>query len=278
MNSGLVLVEPGDVFADTALIAHFGTALVFGLFLADYALIADADVETCVEEGLLLHTGEESVIIVNCIIEHFGVGLKTHDSTGYIGGADDGHVLSLVAAGKLHLIDAAVLVNFNLQPLGKSVNNRRTDTVQTAGDLVASAAELTACVQNGINNLKCGLAGLFLNINGNTAAVIAYADNIAFLDSYFNFGAVACQRLVDSVVNYFVYKVMQTGSGGGTDVHAGAFSNRLKSFKNLNLARIIIALDFFGNISHLYFLPYLSYSRLIFSLRLSRVEELRTQR
>ena len=46
----------------------------------------------------------------------------------------------------------AVLRNFNFEPLGQGVDNGRTDAVQTAGDLVAAAAELAAGVQDGQNH------------------------------------------------------------------------------------------------------------------------------
>ena len=46
-------------------------------------------------------------------------------------------------------INVAVLGNLYLKPFGKRVNNRRTNAVKTAGNLVARAAELTACVEHG---------------------------------------------------------------------------------------------------------------------------------
>ena len=62
-----------------------------------------------------------------------------------------------MAAGEFHLIKLP-----DLQPLGKRVDDRRADTVQTAGDLIAPAAEFAARVQDGIDDLQRGLAGLLL--------------------------------------------------------------------------------------------------------------------
>ena len=66
----------------------------------------------------------------------------------------------------------SVTGDLSLHPLGKSVNDRRTDAVQTAGNLVTAAAELTACVQNGENNRQCRYSHLFMHGNGNTTSVI----------------------------------------------------------------------------------------------------------
>ena len=40
------------------------------------------------------------------------------------------------------------VVNLNCKVFGKSVNNRRTNTVQTAGHLVSAAAGMLACKYN----------------------------------------------------------------------------------------------------------------------------------
>ena len=106
--------------------------------------------------------------------------------------------------------------------------------MQAAGDLVASAAELAARVQNGENDLECALAGLLLNVNGYAAAVIAHADDVARLDDDLDAVAVAGECLVDGVVNYLVNQVVQTRRRGRADVHARTLSDRLQSLQHLN--------------------------------------------
>ena len=56
-------------------------------------------------------------------------------------------------------------------------------------------------------------------------------------------GAVSGQCLVDGVIDDLVDQMMQAGRPGGTDIHAGALADRLKSLKNLNLARVVFLGD-----------------------------------
>ena len=121
----------------------------------------------------------QRLIVVDRVVEHLGVGLKAHGGTGPVRRADYVYALGDAAAGELHLIYLAVPVHLHLEPFGQSVDDRRADAVQTAGDLIASAAELTARVQHGEHDLKRALAGLLLNVDRNTAAIIAHADNVA---------------------------------------------------------------------------------------------------
>ena len=152
-----------------------------------------------------------------------------------IGRTDDRHLLRDLAAGEFHLIDVAVLVHLHRQPLGKGVDDARAHAVQTAGDLIASAAELTARVQHGIDDLERGAPRLRLNVDGDTAAVIDNGDGVALVDRHFNFRAVACKRFVNGVIHNFVDEVVQAAHRRRSDVHARALAHRLQSFEHLNL-------------------------------------------
>ena len=118
-------------------------------------------------------------IVIDRVVEHLGVGLKAHGGAGSVRRTDDVYALGDAAAGELHLIYLAVPVYLHLEPLGQSVDDRCTDAVQTAGDLISPAAELAARVQYCEHDLKRALAGLLLNIDRDAAAVIAYADDVA---------------------------------------------------------------------------------------------------
>ena len=191
--------------ADAALIAH-GDALLLTL-----PPVLEADGQAAVEEGLLAQAGAQDIVVVDRIVEHLGVRLEADRGPGPAGLAHDMDLLQNIAAGKAHGVDFSFLVNLDLQPLGKGVDNRSTDAVQTAGDLVPAAAELAAGVQHGKDNLKGALSGLLLNIDGDAAAVVGNADDVPRFDDHLDVGAVAGKRLVDGVVHDLVDKMMQTG-------------------------------------------------------------------
>ena len=205
VQRGLVFVDEVDKFADAALIAH---RLAHGLLAA---LVGDGDAQAGVQKRLLAHAHVQRLIVVDRVLEHDGVGLEAHGRAGVVRLADDGHGLRDIAAGKFHLIDLPVFVHVHFQPLGQGVDDRGADAVQAAGDLIAPAAELAARVQHGEYDLECGLAGLRLDVHGDTAAVIADADDVARLDGELDVAAVARERLVDGVVDDLIHQVVQAG-------------------------------------------------------------------
>ena len=119
-----------------------------------------------------------------------------------------------MAPGELHLVDLPVFMDTDLQPVGKGIDHAGAHAVETAGDLIAATAELTAGVKHGKHNLQSRLAGLGLTIHGNTTAVIGDGDGISFIDGYGNMLTVASQRLVDGVVHDLIHQMVQTGGGG----------------------------------------------------------------
>ena len=253
LNGRLVTVIPAHEFPDAALVAHGVVALLFGLFRGLGALVLNGDVQSGVQKRLLAHTGMQRFVVVLQRVEHLAVGLEGDLRAVPVRGADDAHLLRDVAAGEFHLIDLAVLADLDLEPLGQGVDDRRADAVQTAGDLIAPAAELAARVQNGIDDLERGLSRLLLDVNGDAAAVVRHGDGVAGVDGHADVLAVACQRLVHRVVHDLVDEVVQTRRARRADVHAGALAHGLQTLKDLNLTGVVLVLygvvsDFFAHI------------------------------
>ena len=172
MNRRFVPVVPLDELANAALVAHGIEAFLFGLVGGFDALVGNGDVKACIQEGLLAHSGMKRLVVVLRGVEHLGVRLEGDLCAVLIGRADDLHFLRNIAARKLHLIDFPVAVHVDDEPFRKGVDDRRTHTVKTAGDLIAPAAEFAARVQNGIDHLQRRLSGLRLNVDGNAAAIV----------------------------------------------------------------------------------------------------------
>lgn len=103
--------------ADAALIAHRVALAVLG------ALIGYLDMHAAVQKCLLAQSGVQRLIVIYGRIKKFGVWLEGDDGAVLIGIADYLHLLRYPAAGKLHLIDFALFVNLNLEPLGQGVDD-----------------------------------------------------------------------------------------------------------------------------------------------------------
>jgi hypothetical protein len=81
--------------------------------------------------------------------------------------------------------------------------------VQTAGDLVALAAELAARVQHRQAYLDRGPAHLWVDAHGKAAPVVLHAHGTVRQYRYVYGVAKARERLVDRVVDEFLHQVVK---------------------------------------------------------------------
>ena len=154
--------------------------------------------------------------------------------------AHDFHLLGNVAPGEFHLIDLAVFVDLDGEPLGKGVDHRRAHAVEAARDLIAPAAELASRVEDGIDHLQGGLSGLGLDVHGDAPAVVHHGDGVPGVNLDQDFRAEARQGLVNGVVHDLIDQVMEARSGGGADIHAGPLPHGLQALQNLDFRGVVL--------------------------------------
>ncbi len=234
MDGILIFVDILHKGTDTALVIH-GV-----LCLLPLTFIGNGDVDAAIQERLLPHTGMQCLIVINQIIKHLRVRLEADGGTCLIGGANDRHFLSHLSTGELHLINLTIFKHLNRHPLGQGIDNRGTHAVETAGNLIAAAAKLTAGMEDGINHFQSGLARLGLNVHRDTAAIIRHGNDITVMDGNGDLGAVACQRLINGVVHDLIDQMVQSAGGGGADIHTRTFPDRLQALQNLDLRCVIV--------------------------------------
>ena len=219
----------------------------------------------------------DDVVAVGGDVEHLRVGLEGNDGAGLIGGADNFHGLGDIATGEFHLIDLAVLMDLDLQPLGEGVDHAGAHAVEAAGDLIAAAAEFSAGVEDGENYLQGGEAGLGLDIYGDAAAVVGDGDGVALVDGNGDLIAEAGQGLVDGVVYDLIDQVMQAGLAGGADIHTGALADGLQALQDLDLAAAIGVLHGSGGLVQL-LVRFLQRHRIMTSSQCLRIDSSRPKR
>jgi hypothetical protein len=96
-------------------------------------------------------------------------------------------------------------------------------------------------VKNGENHLNGGDSLGWVNRNRDTAAVVLYADPAILGDGHVDHRTVAGQGLVYGVIHNLIDQVVKTTRSGGTDVHAGTFTNRFEALEDLDIASFVVS-------------------------------------
>ena len=160
--------------------------------------------------------------------------------------ADDLEVARLDAAGELHVVDLAVAVDLDLEPLADEVDDARADAVQAARRLVGAVLvvlELAARAERGEDDLDGRDLRLGVHADGDAPAVVAARAASVGLDLHVDVVRVAGERLVDRVVDDLVDEVVQAARVVAADVHAGAEADVLDVGQHLDLRLAVLAGD-----------------------------------
>ena len=119
-----------------------------------------------------------------------------------------------------------------MQPLREGVDNRDTDAVQSAGHLVAVAAELPAGVQLRQNDRQRRLSLLWHNVHRDPRPLVFDRHRVVRMENYLETVVATSERLVDSVVDDFVDEMMEPPRARRADVHARAQPDRLEALED----------------------------------------------
>src|SRR5574344_465462 len=125
-------------------------------------------------------------------------------------------------------------VNLSDQAVRKGVHAGNADSVQTSGHLVAVLVELTTGVTDCHHDLKGGTVLLWMHSGRDSTSVIRHPYRVVRNDGDTDFGAVTGRRLVNTVVNHLIDKMMESPLPDVADVHRRSFPHRLKSFQHLD--------------------------------------------
>ena len=201
-----------------------------------FAFIGELNMETLVQKGHFTETfGERVVVIHDRVGEDFRVGPEGDHGARMVGVANAVQLLDRFAALKRNFMLATIAAHNNLETRGKRIHARNANAVQAAGNLIALAAEFTASMKDGENDLDRRNFLFRMFVDRNSAAVVDDRDGIVLMNRDIDFGAIAGKGLVDGVVHNLIHKVVQTTRTRRTDIHAGAHTHGFKALEDLNV-------------------------------------------
>ena len=230
----LVAVDVLDIGPD----APFVMVAVFLLLIGTGVLQGDGD--ALVQEGQLPQAVFQDVVVVDQLIEDIRVGLEMDLGPGAVGGAHDLQLRGLVALGEGLAVHLLILLDLHVQLFGQGVDDGDPHAVETPGDLVPAAAELTAGVEHGQGQLDPGLLLFVVHPRGDAPAVIGDGDAVVLFDDDVDVLAVTGQGFVDGVVHHFVNQVVEPLFACAADVHPRPALDGLQTFQNLDLVGAVL--------------------------------------
>jgi len=114
---------------------------------------------------------------------------------------------------------AAIAPHIQNQAVGERVHAAHAHAVQTARDLVGVRVKLAACMQHGEHHFGCRATQLWVHAHGYSSAIVLNRTTAVGVQNDRNLRAVACQGLIDGVVDDLVDQMMQSADVGVPDVH-----------------------------------------------------------
>ncbi len=106
--------------------------------------------------------------------------------------------------------------------------------MQTAGDLVAAAAELSTGVQDGQGEGRGRKLLAGRDVGRDATTVVGDADRTVVVERDDDGVAVAGEGLVDRVVDDLPDQVVEAADTGRADVHTGTLAHRFQAFEDLD--------------------------------------------
>ena len=215
VQRGLAAVQVLDELRDAAVELELGVLRLARLGIGG-ALVGQRDEQALVEEGQLAQALRQRVVVVFGDGEDCRVGNEVDLGSALLGGPGLLELAGWNAFGIALLPYRAVAPDFQLKQAAQRVDARHADAVQSAGDFVGGAVELTASVQHGHDDLgsRKPLA-IHVHFAGrNAAAVVHHGDGVIDVNGDIDAIRETCQRFVNGVVHDFVNEVVQSHVAG----------------------------------------------------------------
>ena len=169
-------------------------------------------------------------------------GRAVHEGLeGRVGGALLGVVeFAGFAAAEAHLVGLAAAVDLHVEAGRQCVHDGGADAVKAARGRVGAAAELTAGVELGVDNLDARQALTGDDVDGDASAVVGDGGGVVGVQAHVDRVAVAFQGLVYRVVDDLPEAVHEAPVVGRADVHAGALAHGLEPLEDREVPCVVV--------------------------------------
>ena len=131
------------------------------------------------------------------VVENGLAGKEPHARTTLVRRLASCHRLERNAFPVLLIVMIAVAINVQAQVFGKRIDDGHTHAMQTTGDLISAAAELTAGMQYRHDDFRGGSPFLLVHIDRNATTIVRDQHAAPLLQDHENLGAITGKCLVN---------------------------------------------------------------------------------
>ena len=212
------------------------------------AIVVELDQDALVEKGVFAQPLFDHIIVEGAVLEDPFVGHKFDAGPLLVGLAYDGkRSLDDPALDfsfdlrriKLLAVDLAVPIDFDVEPLGKSIGDAGAYAVQTAGVVIVFISEFSACVQLGKNEFDGGDFFDRVDVHGDPSTVVFDGYAPIGIDRDGDARSEFVSGFVHRVIDDFPDDVVHTAQVGISDVHTGTNADRLQPLKDVYITGLI---------------------------------------
>ena len=165
---------------------------------------------------------------------------KRHRCAGTIRFANLHQLRRLHAPLKPLMINSAVSLHLDFQPLRKRIYTRNPHPVQSPRNLIRIRIKLTARMQHRQHHCHRRLLFRRMHIHRNPATVINHRKRTILIDPYFYVRAVARQCLINRVIHHLVDTVVIAPHPRIPDIHRRSFPHRIDTLQYRNVIRPVL--------------------------------------
>ena len=133
-------------------------------------------------------------------------------------------------------IGAPIAMNGELETLGQCVDDGDPHAVETSGDLVRVVVELAAGVEHRHDDFGSRSSLFFVIVDRYPTTVVGDRHGLVRVNDHRHFGAVACKRLVNGIVDGLEHHMMKACAIiGVADIHSGPLAHGLEALQDLDI-------------------------------------------
>ena len=191
--------------------------------------IFESEANTWSEISSLLHSCDFSCLtklkcFKDCPIRH-----KSYTRSSFISFSDNFKISLRDPFFKSYLVDLSMLVYSHLKPGREGVYYWCSYSVKSSWNLIGTLVKLSSCMEYGIYCFQSWFSCFRVDIYWNTSSVIMNSYWAIFIENCGHISTVSCKRLINCIINDFLYHMMKSSSISTTNIHSRSLSHRFKS-------------------------------------------------